>query len=152
MSKSSDHQKAVEALLAKGIKVKLSKRFSVTIRALKLGTMVEISAYAKDINPIAEGVSSMNVIGETKASAKIAARIVAIAILNSRLKINLFSKLLSRWIYWNMNAKQLHEMVIAIISQSNADFFFACTNLLGAMKVMGPSTKAETASGEQSQD
>lgn len=146
-------QEAANKLLDKGVKFKIKGIGSFEIKPLKLCTLVEISKEALKIDKIeGKDISPMQVIATSKNSAFTASRLIAKAILRDRYKMKFFSGILSRKIYNTLTPEELQSLVLVIISQSKADFFFSSINLLGAMRIMQANTKETTAFGEQLPD
>lgn len=141
---------AAKALLREGIKFRIKGLGKFNIKPLKLGVLVSISIDALKIEAIEGNATAMNVIASTQKYARPATLIIAKAILNSTLKIKLFSRLLARILESKLTPEELHNLSMAVVAQSNADFFFSCTNLFAGMRMMEPkeSTKETTASGE----
>lgn len=145
-------EKAADAILSKGTKFTIRGLGRFTMNPLYLGTLVSISKEALKIEIEArKGITMLNIIASTKKNALPAARIIAKAILNSKIKIALFSSVFARMLYWKLTPSELDNLVTLVIKNSEADFFFNSTILLSGMRVMAP-TKETTASGEQLPD
>jgi hypothetical protein len=136
----SNEQQAAKVLLDEGVKFKIKGLGSYEIKPLKLCTLVEISKDALKIPAISEAATAMNVIATAGQSAKICARIVAKAILRDRYKMKFLSGRLTRKLYNALTAEELNNLVLIIIKQSGADFFFSSTSLISSMRIMKPTT------------
>jgi hypothetical protein len=124
------------------------KKVKITVKALKLGTLYELSGlYAsmginqedlnKDPHPL------------IRDHMKTVCRITAICILNSRIRIRLFSKPLARFIFHRFTANMLLEVVIFIATFSGVTAFLNTIGLIGDLKITTPKDPGPTDQGSQ---
>lgn len=151
--------KAIDTLLDKGMGGKLRVRIlgvkfsiSMKIRPLYLGTILMLSREQEKIRLADEGQDIIWQMFEKSENVKIFARCAAIAILNNRLKIRLFSGILSRLILNNTTIKDIHTLMAIVVSQMNARDFFFTTALIGGLKVVERNQQQNTSQNEQSGD
>ena len=128
-------EQAANAILKEPIKFRIEGVGNFSIKPLKLGTLVSISKEALHIEKPEEKSTVVNIIAQAQ-SARPASRIIAKAILNSRWKIKLFTGILSRKLLWKLTPVELNVLSNAVITQSNASFFFNCISLYGSMRIM----------------
>lgn len=128
-------EQAANAILKEPIKFRIEGVGNFSIKPLKLGTLVSISKQSLKIDKPNEKASILNVLAQAE-SAIPASKIIAMAILNSRWKIKLFSGFLAKRILWKLTPAELSALTNAVITQSNATFFFSCISLYGAMRIM----------------
>jgi hypothetical protein len=111
------------------------KRLRFGIKGLYLGTLILISKEItsitiKDGNGIAQATSAMEM------NSKIMARIIALAILNNRLKIRLFKRILTSFLLWSLNAKNLSDLVHLVLDQMNVLDFFSSIVSIGGLNIL----------------
>lgn len=120
----------LKVLLDKGITFKAGKK-EYLIKQPYLGTLDYLSdEYLKldiDIHTINQSEDFFQRFNEQKRiikpNVKIAAKVVAIAVLNSRWKIKLLSGIYSRIFLWNLTPELLLKLVEIIIQSSNLKDF-----------------------------
>lgn len=151
--------KAIDTLLEKGMGGKLrvrilGVRFSISmkIRPLYLGTILLLSKEQEKIRQAEEGQDIIWQMFEKSENIKVFARCAAIAVLNNRTKIRLFSWILSRLILNNATIKDIHTLMTIVISQMNARDFFFTTALIGGLKVVERNPQQNMSQNEQSGD
>ena len=141
-------RKALNTLLEKGIYFEVPgrlffrrKKWRFTVRQLLLGTIDYLTDLYLQIDINEERVKddpqreAMRLSGQY---AKLMARVVAIALLNSYLGIKLFSGILSRYLLWKINPQKLFELTIAIKTLSNPGDFIASIRSLSLVRTTAP--------------
>ena len=129
-------------------------RIPLSIKPLKLGTLIYIAKYASQIGEVKNLSDAVAAIGTSKTNAKPLTRIAAVSILNSGTRIKLFARLLSMLLLWKLTAKELNSLLAIVINQAEiADFFLATTLATRINPAAGVVTsKEEKPSGDKSQD
>jgi len=132
---------AADTLLEKGLKFKVGMlRF--TIRQSYLGTLILISKYVtqiklNDMQFTGTGNVSMAYAGVPE-NAVVLARIIAIAILNGKMKIKLFSGLLARYLLWRLQPERLLSLISVVIVLNNAGAFMNSIRLIHTQRITAP--------------
>ena len=135
MAKNTE-ERAADLLLNKAIKFSIPKRSilkhigkkerKILIYPSYLGTLYEISRIALTLD-FEEILIEKDPLYECrvliKNHVKDMALIVAIAILNSRVKIWLFKRLLSSYLYWHLNPETLLSLSLHVIELNNLQDF-----------------------------
>lgn len=153
---------AALALLDRGIAFRLpspwylrifgKKTVRIMVKRLKLGTLLHLSALEEfsPLEPMQVGADREKVIadmGSTPKSLpykiivenrKAVTRQVAACLLNSKLKIMLFTGLVAKQVLWPLNADQLQELVMWLFVYGRAESFTTTTKFLRRMKVTSP--------------
>lgn len=144
---------AVDTLLDEGIYFEVErtglfrifgkKRF--IIKPSKLGTlfmiskitvMSELNANDFEQNPI--GRAHETIVKASKGYAKV----LAIAVLNSRWKIMLFSSILGNYFFWKVSTGKLLQLMQAVVNANNILAFMSTIRLMsGIAATLEPSTK-----------
>jgi hypothetical protein len=133
------------------------KKIRLSVKPLKAGTIVKISQQVTKLKPVNE---EENIIQEMLAngeSLKPIARIVAYGVLNSRLKIKLFGRIMADFLLWKVESLEyLFAYMSLVYRQMGAQHFFFIMALTKGMnflqkKTTPESNAAETRSGGQSQ-
>lgn len=148
---------AADTMLGNSTKFAINGLGDYEIRPLYLQTLIDISKEALQIDKPDEKATIIDIIARAE-SAVPASRIVAKAILQSAKPITVNKKLfgvtigrktvtkdqqiddLSTKLLNTITPLELNQLVMAIINQSNAGFFFNCMTLLGSMRIMAPTT------------
>ncbi len=140
-------QKAAETILDRGVRFKFSApgivRFlrlnRITIRPFRPGTILEFSCVVLE-NELKEAKT----IEQKVVSIKPIARCIAIAVLNSRLKIKWFTNIYTRWLLWHCHYIDLLEMYEALVKINKAQdftsitkFFYQQTTLMMSPRNLG---------------
>lgn len=82
-------------------------------------------------------------------NAKLAAEVVAVSVLGSKLKIKLFRKILARYFYWRLNSQNLLQIVRNIFIINDYESFTLSIVLMNANRITNPKTpKAEAVEKE----
>jgi hypothetical protein len=132
---------AADTLLEKGLKFKVGMlRF--TIKQSYLGTLIQISKYVTQIKLNDLQISGSGNVSTAYANvpenAVLLARIIAIAVLNGKLKIKLFSGLLSRFLIWRLNPERLLSLISVVIVLNNAGAFMNSIRLIHTLRMTAP--------------
>ncbi len=116
-----------------------------------MGTLVYIGKAVSKIDidkdkfeeyPIAE------VLGKMPVNANIMARVIALAVLNSRIKIILFYRMYKRYFLWNVTPEDLRIMTSMVLQQTNIqDFTYSIVSLKG-INVISPKGTSPNGTGE----
>lgn len=138
-SKKDLEKKSLDTLSDLGTKFTIKGVGSFSIKPAKLRTLVEISKVSVNISiEKKDAASLMEAIALAPENAKIAAKMVALAILRDKWKMKLFSGILARKLYNNLTAKELYELVVISINQSDSSFFFRSLTLIGSIRITKP--------------
>ena len=109
-----------------------------------LGTLDRLSALYIEM-----GIDEKDFIGEnalisakklTRKTAKLAAKVVAVAVLNDRVQINLYSGILASYFLWRLQPSKLLQICILINSMSNFGDFTNSIRLMSASRTTAPKT------------
>jgi hypothetical protein len=138
-------KKELDLLIESGVSFKVPKRSflkhfgnkerTFEINQLYLGTLDYLSAEYINID-FSEGALSggEKVFNEAKrlqsVNSKRCAKIVAIAVLNSRFKIKYFSGIMTNYFLWHITPEKLNKIANIIISISNLSDFISSIRLL----------------------
>lgn len=146
--KKEIERKALNTLLERGIFFEVPGRlffrrkiWKFTIRQLYLGTIDYLSDLYLQIDIDEERIKEDPQKEARRLSgqyAKLMARVVAIALLNSYLGIKLFSRILSSYLLWKINPQRLFELTIAIKTLSNPADFIASIRSLSLVRTTIP--------------
>lgn len=147
-------RKALNTLLEKGIYFEIPgrlffrrKKWRFTIRQLFLGTIDHLSDLYLQIDIDEEKIKedpqkeARRLAGK---HAKLMARVVAIALLNSYFGIKFFSGILSYYLLWKINPQRLFELTIAVKTLSNTGDFIASIRSLSLVRTTTPREEPET--------
>jgi hypothetical protein len=151
-------KKAAETLSDRGVYWKLpsfwflriigKKTVRVIVKPIRLGTLLELSRIyaALDIKPEdLEKDPHGLILNNTRALCTIA----AVCILNSKLKIRLFSGLLARFLLSRLTANNLLEIMMFIVTYSGVTAFTTTIRLIGEMRVTTPKILSPEIQGSQ---
>jgi len=118
-----------------------SKKRTFVIKQPFLGTLDIISALFLSIN-FDESMLEENFLSASKEivakSVKTCALVVAISVLNSRLKIKFFSKVFSKYLLWRMRPSDLMKMSIIIHKINNYGDFINSIRLMSTIRTTAP--------------
>ena len=112
------------------------KRVKLSVRPLRLGTLIYISKEQENVSEVELSKDVLPAIAKLSANIKPATKIVAYSILNSRVKIKLFSGIFSRWLAWRISPKELNSLLALSLKQSEVTDFFGSTVLLKGMGLL----------------
>lgn len=126
-------QATAERILNKGVRFKiptplffrLLRLNRITVTPLLPGTILEFSRVVLH-HKLAEALLTNNYEFLTK-SIEPVAHCVAISILNSRLKIKWFEKILTRWLLWRMHTETLLKIFVTVESMNRTGDFMNIT-------------------------
>ena len=99
------------------------------IKPLKLGTLIYIGKASAQMGEVTIPENVISVIGSARTNARPMSRIIAYSILNSKVGINLFGRLLSGFLLWKLTPKELLTLIQLVIKQSSVTDFFSSTVL-----------------------
>lgn len=119
--------RAAEDLLdVGGARFSLGKR-RFRIKKLKLGTILKVSKLVTSMTSLDERQTVLQSVFNNSGNIKLAAQIIALAILNSRWTNSLY-RLLAWWLVHRMSMEDLAQLTKIVMSQMGAqDFFFTMT-------------------------
>lgn len=155
-------QLAAETILERGVRVGLpaprffrffgKKEVGIIIKQPYLGTLLHVSRLCTKAGFDFEGIDE----GKLDAAhqmmvdnVKDAARIIAFCVLNSRLKIWLFTWFLTDWLIWKLKPRKLAEISMLIITLGGYQDFTTSIRLLRMMKVTTPKNLSPQDQGSQ---
>lgn len=162
MTKTNVEQLAAERILESGVRVKLpaplflrmlgKKQVSLLIKQPYLGTLMHISRLALQSGFDFEQIDR----GEMEAAhrlvsehARTASRIVAVAVLNSRLKIRLFARPLAGWLQYKLKPRKLAEIIMTLVLLSGIQDFTSSIRLIRSLRVTAPKNLSPAEQGSQ---
>lgn len=156
--KMNTEKHAAEILLNRGVtwpvpapwflRILGKKKMKITVRALKLGTLLELS-YLYAAMGIKEDDLKKDPHGLIRSHLKSVCLAVAISILNSRIRIKLFAKPLARFILKRFTANMLLEVMIFIATYSGITSFLSTIRLIGDLSVTAPKNLSPEDQGSQ---
>lgn len=123
------------------------KTIKITVKALRLGTLFELSRLYTAMGITEVDFKSQHEL--IQKNLKTVCIIAAIAILNSPIRIRLFSKLLSRFILKRFTANMLLEIMIFIITYSGVTSFLSTIRLIGDLSMTAPKNLSPENQGSQ---
>ena len=122
------------------------------IRPLYLGTLVAMGKYISKIgidresfdeHPMAEVLEKMPING------RIMSKIVALGVLNSRMRIALFARVYEKYFLWNVTAADLKGITFLILQQTNVqDFIYSIVSLKGLDVISQKAGTSQSFTGE----
>jgi hypothetical protein len=149
---------AAEVLLDRGVSWPLlapwymrivgKKTVMITVKALRLGTLLELSRLYAESGMKAADLEKdpLELIGKHM---KPVCLIVAVCILNSKIRIRLFSRPLARFILKRFTANMLLEVMVFIATFSGYASFLNTIRLIGDMKITTPKNLSPEEQGSQ---
>lgn len=162
MDKKRTEQLAAETLLERGVRVKLPaprffqalgrKTISLIVKQPYLGTMLHLSRLCL------KAEFNLDEVDEGKPEAahrlmrdhgKTVARMVAVTILNSRVKIKLFSGIMSTYLLWHMKPNDLVKTAALIVTLSGIQDFTNTIRLVRSMTMTRPRNLSPEVQGSQ---
>lgn len=162
MDNKNTEQLAAERILENGVRVKVpapfflrvfgKKQVGLLIRQPYLGTLMHISRLALkagfDFDKIDSGDmdAAHRLISE---HAGTASKIVAVAILNSKIKIKLFAGILSGWLNYKIKPRKLAEIIMTIVLLSGIQDFTSSIRLIRSLRVTAPKNLSPAEQGSQ---
>lgn len=140
MNKKKVESNAVDTLLDEGMKVKVGQ-FTFVVKQSKLGTLLHVSKLFLQISIDEDKIQDSVYAGtymQVPENAERVAKVVATTILNSRMKIWLFSKLLSKYLLWSLTPSRLFSLMSVILILNNAASFTNSIRLMHTFRMMKP--------------
>jgi hypothetical protein len=155
----SQENKALDTLLDKGVEFKIVTRvFGVklnvpfTIKPLRLGTILYLSKQRLKIQDVSDKKEILWEMFDKADNVRAIAKCIALAVLNSPVKIRLFTYPVYYLFLWNLSIKEVHDLMTVVISQMNArDFFFITALVKGIQIVDRTNTSPKKQFGEPSE-
>lgn len=155
----SQENKALDTLLDKGVEFKIVTRvFGVklnvpfTIKPLRLGTILYLSKQRLKIQDVSDKKEILWEMFDKADNVRAIAKCIALAVLNSPVKIRLFTYPVYYLFLWNLSIKEVHDLMTVVISQMNArDFFFTTALVKGIQIVDRTNTSPKKQFGEPSE-
>jgi len=153
-------RRAAETILERGVRVPIpaprflrllgKKQIKVMIRQSHLGTLEHFSTLELKEGFSFEGIDSGNLDAAHEMISKhgkTVRKLLAIVILDSRLKIWLFSDLLASWLKWKLTPKRLLEVFLVAVTISGVEDFTNTIRLIRSMRVTMPRNLSPTSKG-----
>ncbi|HAQ21108.1 MAG TPA: hypothetical protein DCR40_18025 [Prolixibacteraceae bacterium] len=153
-------RRAAETILERGVRVRLpaprflrllgKKEIAVTIGQPYLGTLEHLSMLSLKAGFSFEGIDTGDLDAAHRliaAHSKTVRRILAVMILNSKLKIFLFSGVLASWLKWKVKPHRLLELFLVIVTLSGMEDFTNTIRLIRSMRVTMPRNLSPTGEG-----
>jgi hypothetical protein len=165
MQKESEKDKQLQrdagaTLLDEGMKFKVKWIFGIklplSIKPLHPATIVKISQQQTMLKDVQEGENLFYEMLKTAGNLNVIAKIAALATLNSRWKIMLFTRVLTSLLLWRVEStKEMFTLMAMVYRQMGAEHFFFIMQLTSGMNFLKRKTTAEstgevTPSGVQS--
>jgi hypothetical protein len=151
-------KRAAEVLLDRGVswpvqapwflRIFGKKKVRLSVRALKLGTLLELSLLYAEMGIDPEDMKN-NPHELIRKHLKTVCRITALCILNSEVKIKLFTKPLARYIRWAFTGNMLFEVMFFIITYSAVKSFSNTIRLIGDLSMTAPKNLSPKDQGSQ---
>lgn len=147
-------EKTVDVLLNEGIDITIKKRSvlrfigkkqrAFRIRQSYLGTVYAISKIAISMD-FDETLIQKDPFFESKVLAekhiKAMALVIAIAILNSKLKIRLFKNILASYLLWHLTPEELSKLVMFIAELNNYSDFMSSIRSVRGWRITQPKSE-----------
>ena len=131
---------AVDTLLDHGVKVKVGW-LRINIQQSYLGTLLHLSRIYAEIAIDEDKFKDSALTGSyllVPGNAERLAKIIAIASLNSLLKIKLFSAILSKYLLWKLTPEKLFSIVSIILVLNNTGAFTNSIRLIHTLRMTSP--------------
>ena len=139
----SKEAKALDTLLNKGVKFNIGIRvFGIKInipfriKPLRLGTILFLSKQRLKLKEVSDEKEPVWEMFDKAENVKPFAKCVAISVLNSPLKIKIFSGLLSCFFLWKLTIKEIQDIMAVVVSQMNPRDFFFTTALVRGIQIV----------------
>jgi len=157
---SDIEQKAIDAMLHRGVKISIpersflkyfgKKKRTFTIHQSYLCTLFHISTIAIQLK-YSEKQLSESPFEESKQLvakyAKSMPRIIAIAILGSDFKIRLFSGYLSGYLFRNLTPEKLAQLSLIVMQMNNVSDFINSIRLMSGARISAPKSLSPADNG-----
>lgn len=148
-------QKAADSLIENGVKFRLKAfgiNFKFTIKKLYLGTLIQISKEKSKLIKYSDKTTEPDVISSFENDCKHKARIIALAVVNSK-----FQPLRKHFLTWlflkKITAEELLTLTEIVIDSAGTAFFFKSSNLLQDLEILKSQAATDasehTPSGEE---
>lgn len=148
-------EKAADSLTENGVKFRLKAfgiNFRFTIKKLYLGTLIQISKEKSKLKRYSDKTTEPEVISSFENDCKHKARIIALAVVNSR-----FQPLRKHFLTWlflkKLTSEELLKLTEIVIDSTGTAFFFKSSNLLQDLEILksqaATDTSEHTPSGEE---
>jgi hypothetical protein len=151
-------KQAAEVLLDRGVGWKLSapwylrilgkKTVTVTIKPLRLGTLLELSRLYAGMNIDASQLEKDPTLLVNKHATTVC-RIAAVCMLNKKGRIWMFSGFLTKFLLSRLTANALLEVMIFISTYSGVEAFIDTIRLIGEMRMTAPRNLSPEDQGSQ---
>lgn len=155
-------QQAAKRILESGVRVPIpaplflrvfgKKQVKITIRQPYMGTLMHISrlATAKGFTLVDIDQGDEEALHKLAANhAKTMARIVAVAMLNRKALIMLFSRLLGSWLLWKLKPPKLTEIVMTLVLLCGYQDFTSSIRLIRRLRMTKPKNLSPKDQGSQ---
>lgn len=148
MNEQEVQKLAADTLLERGVRFPIPAPFllrifgkkviNLTLYPPKMGTLISISKGLVDME-VDPSVLDEGDVGKAYSliaeHGKAMCRIMAIAVLNGKWRIKLFSGILTSWLNWKLDARRLAELFMAITTLSGLQYFTSTIRYLPAMSI-----------------
>lgn len=136
-------------IIGDGIKFRIpfwfGTRLTLNIRPLHPGTIIRISQQTTRIVDVDEGENMITELMKSGENMRVFCRIVALAALNNRLKIRLFTGMLTSVLMWRVKSLQeLFAYSSLVYRQIGAEHFFFIMTLTKGMNFLKKKTAEKT--------
>lgn len=153
MDVAAVQQQSADTILERGVRFKIpapfllrllgKKTVSLTIYRPRMGTLIYMSRISAgltaDLQRIADGsLNEAYTLIDTHG--ELVAQWLAVAILNKRWKIRLFTRMLTRRIVWGLSAARLSELFVLVAMLSGVKDFTNIIRYLNTMNILTPKT------------
>lgn len=157
LSPEEIEKRAAETLLGRGVawpvpapwwmRILGKKTLKITVKALYLGTNLEISRKYLSMSLTEEKLKDIHkLVSDHTDDICI---IAAMAMLNRKLPIKLFSKGLAKYLKWHLTDNMLLEVMIFIVALSSLSSFSNTIRLIGDLKATSPKNLSPEEQGSQ---
>ncbi len=157
-TKEEIQNKAADATTDQGTKFKIRVlwfKIRLSIKPQRLGTIILQSKERSKIVQFDSDVTPVKILDGLSDSVKPMARIISLSILNNRVRIFWFNRVLTLLLLWSLKTKELRQLTAVTISQMGIEDFFHTTVLLRSINQLerrGETvTDQPTPSGDESE-
>ncbi|MBS4056503.1 MAG: hypothetical protein KGZ82_04210 [Bacteroidales bacterium] len=133
-------KRAIETLLSHGMTFRVG-RIKFLVKQPYLGTLLHLSKIYAEIAIDEEKLKDSAYAGSfvlVQENAVRVSRMIAIAVLNGKWKIRLFTGILSNYFLWRINPEKLFGVMGIVIALSNTASFTNSIRLIQALRLMKP--------------
>ena len=145
MDKLNIEQKAGATLLDEPLKFGIQiggKEKVLKIRSLKAGTIIAISKIASGLKAVGNKKEAIPAMLEVSENLRPLTRIIALAILNGRIK-NRFAWILTWFLMYQLTPREIGKISAVVVSQMNVSDFFFTMQLIAGANILRSMTEAE---------